>query len=88
MTSLIEHIKEWSTIPNTDPKAKAVDQKNAPQNRKVLVAEIARIRNATIHNENFLLQKDVNQKNKRMDHYAFKWSVFGMGNVQEQHGCT
>ena len=65
MTSLLEHIKEWSTIPNTDPKAKAFEWDDAPPNRKVLVAEIARIRNATIHNEKFLIAEGCEPKEQK-----------------------
>lgn len=65
MINLLEHIKKWSTIPHTDPKAKAVEWKDAPENRKVLVAEIASIRNATIHNQKFLIAEGCEPKEQK-----------------------
>ena len=51
-------LTDWDSIPHTDPNAKPTDWKPAPTGRSVVHVRQATIRNATIHNEYFLLVDD------------------------------
>ena len=57
--------KDWTNTRNTDKDAKAVDWDYAPPNRKILVAEIASIRNATLLNEKFLIAEGCDVKQRK-----------------------